>query len=120
MNKVDEINIEISKLDDKSLISDGSHNFGELYYHRMMLFSIICNSNLEKAWKAWQHDDGTMFENYFIVGIDTPEGQFSYHYHKDYWHYFNNVQELKYAPKWDGHTSQDITRLLGLVQRSYM
>ena len=33
-------------------ISDGYHTFDELYYHRMVLFSIICNTYDDKAWKS--------------------------------------------------------------------
>ena len=90
--------------------SDGYHTFEELYYHRMILFSIICNSNKENSWKSKLHDDNTMYDDYFIVGIETKEGQFTYHYHLDYYDLFE-VKELKNAPKWDGHTSQDIVRL---------
>ena len=99
----------------KGNISDGSHTFNELYYHRMVLFSVICNTYKDKAWKSWKHDDGTMFDNYFIVGITTEEGDYTYHYHKDYWDMFN-VKELDNAPEWDGHKSEDITRLLSLVK----
>src|SRR5690625_1057854 len=94
--------------------SDGYHTFNELYYHRMMLFSVICNQNKELAWKSKLHDDGTMFDDYFIVGIETPQGQYTYHYHLDYWNRFD-VRELDKAPKWDGHKPEDITRLLTLV-----
>lgn len=94
--------------------SDGYHTFNELYHHRMVLFSVICNQNKEKAWKSKLHDDGTMYENYFIVGIKTEEGQYTYHYHLDYWDLFN-VKELEKAPAWDGHKPEDITRLLTLI-----
>jgi hypothetical protein len=96
-------------------VNDGSHCFDELYHHRMVLFSVICNSHKDKAWKSWLHDDGTMYDDYFIVGIDTPEGQFSYHYHKDWWSYFD-VPELEQAPEWDGHCSDDVARLMSLVE----
>lgn len=95
-------------------ISDGSHTFDELYYHRMVLFSVICNTYKNRAWKSWKHDDGTMYDDYFIVGIDTEEGQYTYHYHKDNWDMFE-VKELEYAPVWDGHKPKDITRLLTLL-----
>lgn len=113
-NKVNIINTEMSQLIDKGSISDGSHTFDELYFHRMILFSIICNENKENSWKSKLHDDGTMFDNYFIVGITTPEGDFSYHYKMDCWDYFKQIKELSNAPKWDGHQSSDITRLLSL------
>lgn len=97
--------------------SDGSHTFEELYYHRMLLFSMVVGMFKERAWKSWLHDDGTMFKDYFIVGIETEEGQFSYHYHKDYWDMFD-CKELNTAPEWDGHTASDITRLLSLLNNS--
>lgn len=107
------INAEIQKKEFKGDISDGSHTFDELYHHRMILFSIICNTNKSKAWKSKLHDDGTMFDDYFIVGIDTPKGQFTYHYHIDNWNNFD-VKEIEKAPVWDGHTANDIDRLLSL------
>lgn len=103
-------------VEDIGQISDGFHTFDELYYHRMMLFSIICNTYKDKAWKSWLHDDGTMFPNFFIVGIETPEGQYTYHYHKDHWNMFD-VIELEYAPEWDGHKPEDITRLCSLLSK---
>lgn len=96
------------------IVSDGSHTFDELYYHRMILFCIICNQNKECSWKSWKHDDGSMFNNYFIVGITTGAGDYSYHYHKDYWDFFN-VEELEFAPTWDGHKPEDIIRLTALL-----
>lgn len=94
--------------------SDGYHTFDELYHHRMILFSFICNQNKEKAWKSKLHEDGTMYDGYFIVGITTNEGDYTYHYHLDNWDYFN-VSEIPNSPKWDGHEPKDITRLLSLL-----
>ncbi|EGQ4488673.1 hypothetical protein DMN17_04320 [Staphylococcus pseudintermedius] len=68
-------------------ISDGYHTFGQLYHDRAVLFAVILNTYKEKAWKSKQHHDGTMFgepNEMFIVGIDTPEGQYTYHYHMEY------------------------------------
>ncbi len=95
-------------------VSDGYHTFNELYHHRMILFSIICNQNKEKAWKSWNHADGTMYDDYFIVGITTNEGDYTYHYHKDNWGYFK-VKTIEFAPEWDGHKPEDITRLFSLL-----
>lgn len=100
---------------DTGKVSDGYHTFDELYYHRMILFSVICNTYKDESWKSWLHHDGTMFNDYFIVGIKTEKGQYSYHYHKDYWDMFK-VEELEYAPEWDGHTPGDIDRLLTLIK----
>ncbi len=97
-------------------ISDGYHTFEELYHHRCVLFSVICNQNKEKAWKSLLHHDGTMFgdNDMFIVGIETPEGSYTYHYHREYWDMFK-VKELDRAPEWDGHKPEDVTRLLSLL-----
>lgn len=93
--------------------SDGYHTFNELYYHRMILFSIVCNKNKDIAWKSLLHFDNTMYDDYFVCGILTPEGQYTYHYHIDNWKYFD-IPEVDNAPDWDGHTAKDITRLLSI------
>jgi hypothetical protein len=94
-------------------VSDGYHSFNELYHHRTILFSVICNSNKEKCWKSLKHDDGSMFEGYFVVGIYTRGGQFTYHYQMCDWHLFD-VKELEFAPEYDGHIPDDIHRLLNI------
>lgn len=103
------------EVEHKGQISDGSHTFDELYYHRMMLFAVICNTYKDHAWKSWLHHDATMYDDYFIVGIDTPQGQYSYHYHKDYWDMFH-VVSLEKAPVWDGHEPKDVDRLMSLIR----
>lgn len=95
-------------------ISDGYHTFGELYHHRAVLFSMVCNLLKDRSWKSKLHDDDTMFDDMFIVGINTPEGQYTYHYHLEYWDMFK-VKELKNSPKWDGHKPKDIDRLFSLL-----
>lgn len=95
-------------------ISDGYHTFDELYNHRMILFSIVCNTYKDKAWKSWKHEDGTMYDYYFIVGIRTKLGDYTYHYRRDEWNMFD-VKEIDNAPRWDGHEPKDITRLLSLL-----
>ena len=104
----------MSESKDTGDISDGYHTFNELYHHRIILFSIICAMHPEKAWKSLLHSDGIMFENYFIVGITTPQGNYSYHCHKDHWDRFAG-QVLEHAPEWDGHLPKDIDRLLSLL-----
>jgi hypothetical protein len=87
--------------------SDGYHTFNELYHHRAVLFSVIVRDHHALAWKAKKHHDGTMYDGMFIVGIDTPEGQATYHYDIDpYWGMFE-CRELEAAPEWDGHTPDD-------------
>lgn len=111
------VNSRKNKEKDSGKISDGYHTFDDLYYHRMILFSVICNTYKDKAFKSWKHADGTMYDNYFIVGIKTPEGYYTYHYHKDHWDTFE-VEEMEFAPEWDGHMPSDITRLIKLTERN--
>ncbi len=87
--------------------SDGYHTFNELYHHRAVLFSVIVRDHRELAWKAKKHHDGTMYDGMFIVGVDTPQGQATYHYDIDpYWDMFD-CRELESAPEWDGHTPDE-------------
>lgn len=93
--------------------SDGYHTFNELYHHRAVLFSVICNMFPNKAWKSKLHDTGDMFDGMFIVGIETEQGQATYHYDiKPYWDMFK-VKELEKAPKWDGHTPSEAIERIG-------
>lgn len=97
--------------------SDGYHTFNELYHHRAVLFSVVCNQNPLCSWKSKKHHDGTMYDGMFIVGINTPEGQATYHYDIDpYWDMFT-VPEAEFAPEWDGHTPAEAIRRIGLLGR---
>lgn len=113
--------VYISELKDRNVsvgnLSDGYHTFNELYHHRAVLFSVICNSHKDIAWKSKQHDnpEEPMYDGMFIVGIETPNGQATYHYDIDpYWDMFD-VKELERAPKWDGHTPQQAIERIGTL-----
>lgn len=99
-------------------MSDGYHTFNGLYYQRMVLFAALVNAHKDKAWKSWKHEDGELCfgGDWFIVGIDTPEGSYTYHYEEKDWELFDCV-ELPVAKHWDGHTEEDVTRLLSLDVR---
>lgn len=93
-------------------VSDGYHTFNELYHHRAVLFSIICNQNARFAWKSKLHSDGTMYDNMFVVGMNLPmKGSIypvSYHYDiYPYWDMFK-VKEIERAPVFDGYTPWDV------------
>lgn len=95
-------------------ISDKWHTFEDLYFHRMVLFYAIMKKYPDKSWKARQHYDGSMFDKSFIVGIETPIGQYTYHYDIQYWDFFD-IKEFERAPKYDGHKPEDISRILTLL-----
>ena len=92
---------------------DEYHSFHDLYTQRMYLTALAFNSNPSIAWKSKEHYDYSMFPGYFVVGINTPQGQYTYHYKLEYWDLFK-VTELDRAPEWDGHTSKDVNRLLSI------
>lgn len=91
-------------------LSDGYHTFDELYNHRALLFASLCMTTFKHcSWKSLLHHDpdDPMFDKMFIVGIETPYGQATYHYNIDpYWSMFN-VREVPRAPKFDGHSPTD-------------
>ena len=93
--------------------SDGYHTFNELYHHRAVLFAALQKAYPELSWKSTLHSDGTMFDDFFITGIKTPEGYYSYHFDISEWEIFQ-CKELDRAPEWDGHMPKDVDRLLSL------
>ena len=102
----------VKEIDD---VSDGFHTFKQLYYQRMILFATIVKCNKDKAWKSLRHEDGELCfgGGWFIVGIDTPEGSYTYHYENNFYSLFDCV-ELECGKHWDGHTEKDVIRLLSL------
>lgn len=97
--------------------SDGYHTFNELYHHRAVLFSVIVRDHPELTWKSKAHHDGSMYEGMFIVGVETPDGQATYHYDiEPYWEMFD-CKELVRAPEWDGHTPDDAIARIATLGR---
>lgn len=113
---INEMNKVIAELKDEDVdigeLSDGYHTFNELYHHRMILTSVIVNMLAEihpdMVWKSMNHHDPEfpMYDGMFIVGINCPDGQATYHYDLPDWDMFH-CQELDRAPEFDGHTPND-------------
>jgi len=98
---------------DTNDISDGYHTFGELYEHRITIFIALCRHVVERGmfpvWKSELHSDGTSFDGWFILGINKKKGeQMTYHIPLSRWEDIDVAETLKKAPKWDGHTSDDV------------
>lgn len=107
---------EVAGVDDIGELSDGFHTFNSLYEQRMILFAALVKAYKNKAWKSYRYEDGEYCfgSDWFIVGIDTPEGSYTYHYENKYWDMFDCVV-LPRAKHWDGHTEADAeTRLMSL------
>jgi hypothetical protein len=119
-DRIKEINdlIRVSKakheIDSADMVSDGYHTFKDLYHHRMVLFVSICNIfssthwNDNIAWKSLRHSNGDLVgDDMFIIGIQTPYGQATYHCDLEpYWD-MAMIPELDRAPEYDGHTPEE-------------
>lgn len=99
-------------------VTDGYHTMHELYQHRMALNialfnTLICGNDLDvkEVMKSKLHNDGTMFEGYFIVMAITEFGQISYHYDLKHWDKFK-IPEVERTPEWDGHGSIEVIERL--------
>lgn len=103
--------------------SDGYHTFKELYEFRLLYNAALFNKWAADTWagdklvpdvsKSWRHSDGELAfgGGWFVVTAQLPTGQITNHYEEKDWGLFD-VPEVKLAPKWDGHTPQDVaTRL---------
>jgi hypothetical protein len=105
--------------DDGVEVSDGYHTFNELYAHRFALWIVICVQNREHAFKTKRSTDGGAdYPGWFILALNTPYGQLSYHIPDEYWTRID-VPEVEIYPDFDGHSSKDvISRLLEMAGAS--
>ena len=105
---INEIQEEINKLHETGehvgSLNDTYHSFDELYDHRCILTAALFR-NIPFTWKSKIHEDGSMFDGMFIVGVTTPDGDATYHYDLPYWDLFR-IPELPHAPLFDGHTPE--------------
>lgn len=103
---VDKITIEV---DDLTKVSDGYHTIEELYEHRNLLFINFVLAVKDKYEVLWRSDDYT--PGWFIVYVELPTGQISYHLPDNYHEYIKDFPEASDS-YWDGHTSEDVQRRL--------
>lgn len=96
-------------------LSDGYHTFNGLYHQRLILTAALVKAHKDIAWKSWKHEDGELCfgGGWFIVGFDTPKGGYTYHYEEKDWDLFD-CEELPVGKHWDGHTEDDVERLLSM------
>lgn len=120
MNQLElSVNDIIQKLDGNGInisqISDGFHNFEELYEFRKLYNALLFNQWAKvgkyDVVKSYRHSDGNFCfksnREWFIVVAQTPFGQISNHYQGDSWDLFNLPEVFK-APDFDGHTAKDV------------
>ena len=106
--------IEDAPAADIEKMSDGYHTFADLYEQRLILSAALAKNN-PHAWKSKRHEDGSVpfGGGWFIMGFDTDEGCYTYHYELKDWDLFQ-CEELDKGKPWDGHTSKDVRRLLSI------
>jgi hypothetical protein len=99
---------------DVEKMSDGYHTFADLYEQRLILSAALAKNN-PHAWKSKRHEDDSVpfGGGWFIMGFDTDEGCYTYHYELKDWDLFQ-CEELDKGKPWDGHTSKDVRRLLSI------
>lgn len=101
---------------DSNLVSDGYHTFGELYEHRIVNYMALCKflsiheTNNHYVWMSRKHSNGSIWDGWFILGIDTaPGNQITYHLPESKWAECRVfADEIEQAPEWDGHTSEQV------------
>jgi len=87
-------------------ISDGYHTFNELYDHRCLLWiNLILLQHPKMCYLVEEH-----FKGWFLLGIETPKGQLSYHIPNKYLNLCAKIERRQ--PEYDGHTSYDVCKRL--------
>lgn len=104
-----------TSIQDKGEVSDGYHTFNELYEFRKVYNAAFFNELVKQGKcnvvKSKKHYDGEecFGGGWFIVVAELPTGQVSNHYELKDWDLFK-CKEVDKAPKWDGHTPQDVIK----------
>lgn len=108
---------------DTNKISDGYHTFQQLYDHRIELYIALCawvmnNTVVTPVWRSQVHSDGTKWPGWFLLGINDMAGkQLTYHLPMAKWDACNFAETLDKAPKFDGHTGEDVLERLSKLRQ---
>lgn len=129
-NEIDELSKEW-KIDTNN-ISDWYHTFWKLYKHRHHLFIALCRSKILevrlnkkiselcetitqeffKCIKSKKHFDWSECEWWFIIQLETPYWQISYHLPNEYWDNCDFIETKDKANEWDWHDSDTVLERL--------
>lgn len=97
------------------LIRDRHYSFGQLYEDRLVKLELICNCLAGQCCKTKIHFDGTMFNDDFLLIINTLLGPATFHLKGMYYDDFH-IEEIPCGPKYDGYTPEDsLIRLDSIV-----
>lgn len=106
---------------DTNIVSDGYHTFGELYEHRCLLFAWVisaigANSDAYRdlLFKTRKNSVGVEWVEWFIAGINMPEGQVAYHLPMSMWDLVH-APEIDCIDRYDGYTSDDVVKRIRAI-----
>lgn len=113
---------------EKDCTCDSFHTFDELYDHRITLFIALARLlrrqesqlGISRAfpfvWRSKNHSNGELCfgtGTQYLLGVGSFQGQqISYHIPIERWREADFAETLECAPKWDGHTSDDVLERL--------
>lgn len=91
-------------------------SLGTFYAHRNALALALIEALREQytCWKTRNHHhaDNPIYADFFLVGIELPQGLVTYHVPNELWNDCRAVERQE-APPFDGHTPEDVVvRLL--------
>lgn len=89
---------------------DDYHTMDELYEHRHRLFIALMRATGAGWISKEHHEPGTMFDGWFIAGIETEQGHATYHLPIRLWDdaMASGATVLGRGHEWDGHTADDV------------
>lgn len=107
---------------DNDKVSDDYHTMQELYDTRLALCVALLNSmsltdegrimGQPFVVKSKLHNDGTMFDGYFVIAAFLDRKQISFHYALEHWDKFQ-IPEVERIPwEYDGHKTSDVIERL--------
>lgn len=122
--KINALIAELPSMKEANEVFDGYHTFGEVYSHRVTLYLVLCKFLQMQGYYVWRsklHDDESFIDGYFLLGVNTKEGeQITYHIRNQHWDSISFADTLDVAPKYDGHSSQDVVaRLLSILEKQW-
>ena len=94
---------------------DEYHTMDDLYAHRFALTAaLVKRLPPESSCKSRKNGDGSVWDGLFVVYINTPQGQVSYHYKIELWDKMP-CREVETPPPYDGHTPEStLDRLMSI------
>ena len=106
---------KLAKVTSITDLSNETVSVKDLTFQKCILVAALVNLNKDISWKSKRNDSGELCSKgeYFIVGIETPEGPYTFHSKIEYWELFH-CKELEKGKYWDGKSERDIMRLLSL------